>query len=164
MTDVIICLGNTFLKSRTIEAMKLRTEKAADLYKQTNPKPKIIFTGGFKTRKDISEAKFMADYAIKLGVLSTDIVLEEKANSTIENAYYCKQIIEKSGFESAMIVTSPYHLMRAKYIFRKIILARKLDFEECKNNLGLFESIIYSFKEFLIFSGLKIKGINLSKI
>lgn len=44
--------------------MESRAEKAAELYKQRRAK-KIIFTGGFKTKKDISEAQFMSNIAIK---------------------------------------------------------------------------------------------------
>lgn len=159
MADTIICLGDVFNKSKTIENMKLRTLESVNLYKQKKAE-KIIFTGGFKTREDLSEAKFMADYAIKLGVSKGDIILEEKANSTIENAFYCKKIMENKSFKSAIIVTSPHHLRRAKYIFRKIILNKKLEFKKCKSNLYFLESIPYYINEIRGLLKLKIKGIN----
>lgn len=142
--------------------MKLRTEKAVELHKKK--KSKIIFTGGFNTKKDLSEAKFMADHAIELGVLDADIILEEKANNTIGNAFYCKRILEEHGFESATVVTSPHHLRRAKYIFEHIIPGKKLEFKKCKNNLNFFELFQYNFREIRGLSRLKAKGIDLSRV
>ncbi len=110
-------MGDTFLKPRTVENMKLRTEKAVDLYKQE--KTKIIFTGGFKTNKDLSEAKFMAQYAVKLGVANADIILEEQANTTIGNAVYCKKILEDNSFESAIVVTPRRIIFENQNIYSK---------------------------------------------
>jgi vancomycin permeability regulator SanA len=162
MKKVIICLGDTFLKPRTIENMKLRTEKAVDLYKQEQTK--IIFTGGFKTNKDLSEAKFMAEYAVKLGVAEVDIILEEQANTTIGNAVYCKKILADNSFESAIVVTSPHHLRRSKYIFKKVMPDKKLEFRKCKNNLSFLEFFQYNFNEIKILIGLIINGIDYTKI
>lgn len=163
MADAIICLGDVFYKPRTIENMKCRTEKSVELYKQKRA-AKIIFTGGFKTRKDLSEAEFMANYAIELGASENDVILEEKANTTIGNAFYCKEIMEKEELKSAIIITSPHHLRRAIYIFKKIIPNRILDFEKSKNNLGFFESIPYHIDEIWSLLKLKIKGIDFSRV
>lgn len=156
--DVIICLGNTFINQKTIEDMELRTEKAVELYLQK--KTKIIFSGGYKSRKDISEAKYMADQAEKMGVLSLDIVLEEKANNTIDSACYCKEILGKYGFKSAVIVTSPHHMRRVKYIFKKIIPDINLKFKKCKNNFNFFEGILFDCTEIKKLIKLKIYGVN----
>ena len=162
MKEVVICLGNVFYTPKTIGDMRLRVEKSVEIYKRKNRK--IIFTGGFKTRKDLSEAKFMSNIALKLGVSRKDVILEEKANTTIGNAVYCKKIMEKRGFKSAIVVTAPHHLRRAKYIFKKVMPCKKLSFERCKSNLGFFESIRYYFDEICSLLKLKIKGIDFSEV
>ncbi|MFH1505475.1 MAG: YdcF family protein, partial [archaeon] len=140
MVDTIICLGHVFSRKETIEMMRLRTAKAVELYTQGRAK-KIIFTGGFKTNKKISEARFMADITLKHGIPKKDIILEEKANDTIENAKYCKAILDKKGLKTAIVVSSPHHMVRVKYIFNKIMKDKSLEFEKSKSNLGFFESI-----------------------
>jgi uncharacterized SAM-binding protein YcdF (DUF218 family) len=147
---VIICLGSSLLKEKTIENMALRTEKSIELYNEERVS-KIIFTGGFNTRKDISEAQYMANIAIKKGVDKNDIVLEEKSSTTIGNAYYSQIIMDNSEFNSAIIVTSPYHIRRVKYIFKKIMNNKQLRFEKHKNNFNFLESFSYLIKEFKIF-------------
>jgi len=163
MADVIIVLGNTFKNKKTIESMKLRTEKAAQLYKKGRVK-KVIFSGGFKTRKDLSEAKFMADIAVKKGIPKKSIILEEKSNTTIGNAYYCNKIMKNKRFKSAIIITSPDHMRRAKYIFSNVLKNKKFVFEKAKNNLGFFEAILYIIDEVCSLIKLKIKGIDFSRI
>lgn len=163
MADVIICLGDVFYTLKTVESMKLRTEKAVELYKQKKAS-KIIFSGGFKTRKDLSEAKFMTDIAIKQGLPSENIILEERANTTVGNAYYSKEIMNERGFKSAIVVTAPHHLSRVRHIFKRIIPDKKLEFEKCKNNLGFFEAIPCYVGEIWSLIKLKIRGIDFSRL
>jgi len=161
--DVVICLGDVFTNEKNVEAMKLRTEKAVEIIKQKKAN-KIIFTGGFKTRKDLSEANFMANIAKNLGISAEKIILEEKAYTTIDNAVYAKKILETEKLRSAIIVTSPYHLKRAKYIFKKVMPQQKLAFVKCRDNLDLAERIEHFLKEEKTLLMLKIKRVDLSKI
>ncbi|MFH1607900.1 MAG: YdcF family protein [archaeon] len=163
MADVIVCLGNVFYNPKSVESMKLRTLKSAELYRQGKA-GKVIFTGGFKTRKDLSEARFMADYAEERGVPKKDMMLEEMADSTVGNALYCKKIIDKEDFESVIVVTSPYHLRRVKYVFRKLIPNKDLKFERCENNLGMFELTKHYLSEIRSLFKLKRNGIDLPKV
>ncbi len=163
MADVIICLGNVFDKPKTIESMKLRTEKAVLLYQQKRGKM-LIFTGGFKTRKDLSEAGFMSNIACEMGVSKKDIILEEKANTTIGNAYYSWKIMEKADFRDAVIVTSPDHLRRARFIFEKVMPNKNLEFVKSRSNLNIFESVLHCIDEKWSLLKLKIRGIDISRV
>ena len=163
MADVIICLGNVLSNPIAIADMTSRTENAIQLYMQKRAK-KILFTGGFKTRKDLSEARFMADIAVRAGVPKRDILLEEKANTTIGNAFYSKRLIEKNRFRSILLVTAPFHMRRAEYIFRQIIPGIALETECCAPVVGFFKSIPYRLNERKELSRLKKCGIDLSKV
>ena len=162
MADVIICLGDSLSKPETIN-MELKIEKAVELFKQGRAK-KIIFTGGYTGGPDLSEAKFMADIAVKLGVPERDIILEEKATTTAGNAYYSQKIIDRHKFKSAIIVASPYHLRRAGYIFKKVMRNKEFELEKSKTNFGFFESIPCRLREIRCLIEFKIKGINSSKL
>ena len=49
------------------------------------------------------------------------------------------KILEDWNFESAIIVTSPTHLRRAKYVFSKIIPDKHLEFVKSKNHARLLK-------------------------
>jgi uncharacterized SAM-binding protein YcdF (DUF218 family) len=86
---------------------------AAELYKM-GMAPKIIMSGCG------SWAKQMATRAVNAGVKAQDIILEEKAESTYENAVYSRDIVLKNEFKSAIVVTSPYHMRRSKLVFERV--------------------------------------------
>ncbi|HLC39526.1 MAG TPA: YdcF family protein [archaeon] len=142
MADVIICLGDVFTENKAVEMMRLRAKKAAGLYRRGRAR-KIIFTGGFKTRKDLSEARFMAGVAMRLKVPSRLIILEEKANRTTGNAFYSNILMNKLRFRSAIIVTSPHLMKRVKYLFKKIMPDKKLEFISCEDRLGFLDYAYY---------------------
>ena len=60
----------------------------------------------------------MLRIALKYGIPKKDMILEEKANNTIGNAYYCNKIMVKLGFRSAIVVTSNFHIRRTRNIFK----------------------------------------------
>lgn len=101
--DVLITLGGD----------SEREIYAAELYR-LGLAPKIIMSGCG------SSASKMANKAIKAGVDAGDILLEEYAESTYENALYSKEIVLAQNFKSAIIVTSPYHMRRTKLAFERV--------------------------------------------
>ena len=56
---------------------------------------------------------------MEMGVAEQDIIEEHRSKDTSENARYAKQIIEKKGFKSPILVTSAYHMKRAVFLFEK---------------------------------------------
>jgi uncharacterized SAM-binding protein YcdF (DUF218 family) len=56
---------------------------------------------------------------MEMGIPGKDIIEECGSKDTSENARYTKQIIEKRGFKSPILVTSAYHMKRAVFLFEK---------------------------------------------
>ena len=81
---------------------------------------KMILSGAAK-KGPVSNAKAMQIEASKAGVLNDDIILEEKATSTYENAIFTKKIIKSQGFHKIILVTSPYHQRRAYETFKYVL-------------------------------------------
>ena len=44
------------------------------------------------------------------------ITLEERSRSTIENAAYTREIMDANGWDTALVVSDGYHLLRATWI------------------------------------------------
>ena len=63
--------------------------------------------------------------AVSLGVPETAIILDDRPTSTYEDAKYVKEDMLDRGFKSAIIISSPYHMRRARMIFRKIFEDQK---------------------------------------
>lgn len=89
-----------------------RLMKALELYK--NLPRKIVVTGGVVT-KGIPEANVMAQMLVKLGVDPSDIIVENKARNTTENAKYTFELI---GNRPITLVTSVTHMRRALKVFK----------------------------------------------
>ena len=78
------------------------------LYK-ANYSDKIIITG--------SNTEPLKEKAIELGVTPKDIIMEDKAKTTYENALFSRNIMMQNNFTSAIVVSSPYHMRRAAWLF-----------------------------------------------
>jgi len=123
--NLIIILAGGIYKNGTLKkSTKYRVEKGVKLFKKD--KLSVLLMSGswsfmlsYKPVK--TEAKAMQELAFKLGVPKNRILLEEKSNDTIGNAYFTKiNFIANKKWNKIIIVTSKYHLKRTKYIFKKI--------------------------------------------
>ncbi len=146
--DVIIVLGipaNNNCKPG--EIMKNRVEKGVALYK-LGLAQKIIFTGS-SVRNNCYEANVMAEYAIAIGVPKENIIKENKALNTFENAHYSVIKMKELNFTSAAIVTSQAHIKRSCAIFSKF----NIDFTTfgaSTQNTSTLQSIFWNMGEKMI--------------
>ncbi len=106
---IIVLSGDT-------EPYFLRTKKAIELYKQGYA-PYIIFTG-YGAGGD--NAEFLSKIALHFHIPKRAIIIEPNARTTYENFFFSKPIVLKRGFKSIMIVTSPYHQLRAYLVAKKL--------------------------------------------
>src|SRR5699024_5583008 len=99
--DVIIMLGGD----------GGRLEKAAELYHNGYADYVMISPEIESIRSQSTE------YAIELGIPESAIIEEDKATSTYTNATETLKLMEEYNFDSALVVTSDYHLKRSKMIY-----------------------------------------------
>ncbi|MCX5720356.1 MAG: YdcF family protein [Nitrospirae bacterium] len=98
-----------------------RVEYGVKLFKEGwARKDKIILSGGPVVWK-YTWASLMKEQALHLGVPANAILLEEKSRTTEENAKSTKEILNKHGYKSCILITSPYHSKRASIIFKKVM-------------------------------------------
>ena len=94
-----------------------RCLKAFELYRNGTVN-KLLVTGGF-TLDYISEARMMKIALVTWGVRADDIVEDEMAASTVENALFSARLFEKRGWrKTALLVSQKSHLARADGIFK----------------------------------------------
>src|SRR4030066_2092434 len=83
-------------------------------------KDKMVLAGGPLVWK-YTWASLMKEHAMYLGVPKNAILLEDRSRTTEEDARLTKEIFNKYGYRSCILVTSPYHSRRATKIFRKVM-------------------------------------------
>ena len=115
--DVIIVLGSGLRRDgRPGDALLRRSLHGAELYQQGYATA-IICTGGRTNHERRSEAEACAEILEAKGVPADAIHLEDNARSTEENAINSKAIMDASGWETALLVTDSFHMLRAGWIF-----------------------------------------------
>ncbi|KJS17693.1 MAG: hypothetical protein VR69_04005 [Peptococcaceae bacterium BRH_c4b] len=149
--DVIVVLGGDSGE---------RVERAVSLYR-AGYAPYMIVSGG-QLYRNITQAGVMKDHAVSLGVPADKIILENRAESTYDNATFCKEIIDEHGFKSVMVVSSNYHMQRVKFIFRKVFKNSGTTLVYCAAQEPKFnpnrwwannKSIMYTITEYIKFTG-----------
>lgn len=95
--------------------------QTALLYKKGHIK-KILACGGQNSLikyEGFTEAGFIAQNLVDLGIPAADILVEDQSKTTLENAAFAKKIIDASGIPKgkAVLITSAFHIPRAVETF-----------------------------------------------
>lgn len=81
--------------------------------------PRILFSGaawdGSHSNADVMRSMALAD-----GVPQSAILIDPLADDTYGNAVNTRELLVQHGLQSAVLVTSPYHLSRAVLTFRGV--------------------------------------------
>ena len=116
-SDAAVVLGARVLAGGVPSgALQARTEQAVSLY-QRGLVRRLLFSGGVGVHPP-SEASVMRALAVRLGVPEEACVLEEGSHSTEQNARYSAELLRGLGARSVVVVSDPYHLLRARQYFR----------------------------------------------
>jgi len=117
--DVIIVLGSAVWQGeRPSPSLYARTQQGIALYR-TGYAPHLIFSGGLG-RNPPTEAEVMRRLATNAGVPTEAMVLEDQSHSTEENLANSKRLMDARGWRTAIIVSDPFHLLRAEMIARDL--------------------------------------------
>ena len=111
-SDLIIVLGGDTNGERVREGVKLFKQGYAD---------RLLMSGGPVVYK-LTLAQAMMQQALALGIPPAAIVLQDRSQSTREDALFSLPIAKKLSAKSVILVTSPYHTRRAAKVFRKVFL------------------------------------------
>jgi Uncharacterized conserved protein len=91
--------------------------------KRTAATCQVIVSGGNPQRRAATEADTYLPYLLRKQVPRTDIVLENSSRTTYENARNVSAILERSRYDSLILVTSAYQMPRALLDFHRFGLA-----------------------------------------
>jgi uncharacterized SAM-binding protein YcdF (DUF218 family) len=113
-SDAIIVLGALVVGAdQPSPVLQERLNSALTLYRQ-HYAPIFILTGGQGEDEPIAEAEASKRYLESKGIPSAVMYLDNQSKNTWENLYNAKQIMQKQGMHTAIIVTDYYHQERAQ--------------------------------------------------
>ena len=103
-----------------------RLDKAILVYSKDPSPTKLIPSGGKGSDESVSEAEAMKRYLLEQGIPESDIIMEDKSTTTLENLKFSKDIIDsREGRKYTALVTSNYHVYRALRYCRRVGLKCK---------------------------------------
>lgn len=112
--DYLLILGHALENNGPSPVLIKRCERAAEYlnkYKSTT----AIACGGITGKEQtVSEAEVIKELLLKSGIEESRIILEDKSTTTAENFYNAKRIMGKTENASVALLSSSYHLLRAR--------------------------------------------------
>ena len=113
--DAVLLLGaGVTAQGKASPALLARINHAAWLY-HSGLAPIIAVTGGAVVGP-VPEAEVARDLLLARGLPTEAILYESTSRSTAENVAYIAPLLAEHGVESVLLVTSPFHLWRARAI------------------------------------------------
>jgi len=109
-SDAIVVVSGGDTKARTAAGIELYKNGWGDT---------LIFSGAAQDKTGPSNAAAMQLQAIQAGVPNSAIIIDEKAESTQQNAQNTKTIVASRSYQDIILVTSGYHQRRASLEFNK---------------------------------------------
>src|SRR4051812_18101574 len=113
--DAIVVLGAALRRDRLSAILRERVAAAVALF-AAGAAPPVVVTGGVRGRSTRSGPAALAEGLIAAGVPREVISVEDRAQTTAENARFTAAIL---GSASVWLVTQPFHARRAEYLFRR---------------------------------------------
>jgi uncharacterized SAM-binding protein YcdF (DUF218 family) len=133
--SILLGIGNLLIVSDDLQPADLihvlgggdvgRVDHGVALYKQGLGK-KLFFTGGRVEPRgmyNLPDSFSSGDYAEMQGVRADDILSHgSKAANTYEEAVALRELVDKeNSIQSVIIVSTPYHLQRVRWVFNKLL-------------------------------------------
>lgn len=117
--DCAVVCGHRLTRAGNRSAtLKARTRRAVELLESGRVKA-LIFTGG-RERAALAEGWAAAELALEMGAPEQAVMLETSSRTTWENFLRARRLMQEQGWNSCLIVTDPYHLLRCRLIARQL--------------------------------------------
>ena len=110
-SPALVVLGSSL--ARTRRRLVAEAERAAG----ASDAALVVFTG-WAPAGGASEAELMR--RLWRGPAGIELVLEEHASTTVENAVRTLPLLVEHGVAEALVICAPLHLGRARWIFRRV--------------------------------------------
>jgi len=111
--DCAIVLGAAAWHNKPSPVLRERLNHAITLFQEGKVKS-ILLTGGYGKGADFAESEVGLEYCVSQGVPREMIRAELQSLNTIDNLKEARKIMAAEGWASALLVSDPLHLKRAR--------------------------------------------------
>ncbi len=115
--DAVIVLGAAQYDGEPSSIFSYRLRHAEALY-EDGLAPRIVTTGGNRAGDVFTEAEAGRQYLIERGVPAEDVVAVEEGTDTLGSLQAVAARAERDGWQSALVVSDPWHSLRARIMAR----------------------------------------------
>jgi uncharacterized SAM-binding protein YcdF (DUF218 family) len=112
-SDAIVVLGSAQYNGVPSSIFEARLEHALDLY-EDGVAPVIVTVGGKATGDQFSEAEAGREYLADAGVPDDALLAVQEGADTLESMRAVGAQFDDRGWDTAVLVTDPWHAMRAE--------------------------------------------------
>ena len=155
--DCAIVLGAAAWHDKPSPVLEERLNHAIDLYKSGNAKF-VILTGGYGKGAKHAESEVGSDYCIRNGVPESALRVEKESRNTIDNLREAKKIMADEQWESALLVSDPWHLKRARCMATDLDLKVYVSGTPSSKFKSLKTKSKFLFDEFLLYHSYLLTG------
>lgn len=151
-SDYVVVLGSGLHGDQLSPTLRLRLDKCLE-YLREHPKAKVVVSGGQGPDEYISEAEAMKRYLVADSIEEHRIIMEDKSTSTYENLLFSKNILEQiaPGEREILIITSDFHMFRAKFVASRVGL---IPYGMCAESVNYLKPYYYLREYFVVFKSL----------
>lgn len=162
--DVIIILAGGILDDGGLpDSVRKRVQTGVSLYKQERA-PLLLMSGRWSKYRErhlppMTEAESMARSAQLMGVSQTAIIKEDQSNTTESNILHIKnRFLEQHGWKKILVVTSDFHMPRAKFLFKTILGSEyEIEFSETETTASSIKRLKWKLQEMIALLAAKAK-------
>ena len=112
-SDAIVVLGSAQYNGVPSSIFEARLEHAIVLY-EDGVAPVIVTVGGKATGDEFTEAEAGRDYLANAGIPDDALLAVPEGVDTLESMRVVSTAFDERGWNSAVLVTDPWHAMRAE--------------------------------------------------
>ena len=110
--NAIVVLGAAQWNGKPSPMFQARLDRAYVLY-QNGVAPFIFITGGIGEGATFSDSYIGKEYLVNTGIDEHVILIEEQSRTTWQNLRQVKKILSDKKFDSIVLVSHDFHIMRA---------------------------------------------------
>jgi uncharacterized SAM-binding protein YcdF (DUF218 family) len=115
--DIVIVLGAAQYDGRPSSILKARLEHAKALYSE-QVAPVVVTVGGRQAGDNYTEAEAGRRYLVDRGLPASALQAVETGGDTLSSLRAVANLAHERGWESAVIVSDPWHSLRARRMAR----------------------------------------------
>ena len=112
-SDAIVVLGSAQYNGKPSAIFAARLEHARKLFAQ-GVAPVVVTVGGNRAGDNFTEAEAGRDYLAREGVPASALLVVPQGSDTLESMRDVAAVFREHGWNTAVLVTDPWHVMRAE--------------------------------------------------